>query len=242
MTTHRTHAVRRALTTAESANSQPEGAYAEYQSWGEAFATSAESAIPRPETAEQALSAFLTTVPKDLQRSKARADMEKPINYKGRVLPRYVWLFQLTHEGYDALELGIGPSSNPSRAAYNRMDNYDQDRWEREQVEKGFKLTIHIVDAQGGYEVNRTEMAFLRSLGLRFAHIRLAGSYLSGRSETAMLKKLLREDTPNAKLFQQAAQEANTMSGVDTLSGAPYAGLVNAELGTTIRKYSSLGA
>jgi len=39
MTTHRTHAVRRALTTAESANSQPEGAYAEYQSWGEAFAS-----------------------------------------------------------------------------------------------------------------------------------------------------------------------------------------------------------
>lgn len=38
MTTHRTHAVRRALATTEAANSQPEGAYAEYRPWGEAFA------------------------------------------------------------------------------------------------------------------------------------------------------------------------------------------------------------
>ena len=242
MTTHRTHAVRRALATTEAANSQPEGAYAEYRPWGEAFVTSAESAIPRPGTAEQALSAFLATLPTDLRRSKVRSDLEKPVNHNGRVLPRYVWLFQLTREGHDALELQLNPSTNPSRAAYNRMDGYAQDRWEREQVEKGFKLTLHVVDAQGGYEVNKTEMEFLRSLGLRFVHIRLAGGYLSGRSETAMLKKLLREDTPNAKLFQQAAQEADTMSGVDTVSLASYAGMVNAQLGTTLRQYSALGA
>jgi hypothetical protein len=242
MTTHRTHAVRRALATTEAANSQPEGAYAGYRPWGEGFAASVKPAIPRPETPEQALNAFLAAIPKDLQRSKVRSDMEKPITYAGKVLPRYVWLFQITRKGRDTLDLQLNPSSNPSRAAYNRMDGYAQDRWEREQVEKGFKLTLHVVDAQGGYEVNKTEMEFLRSLGVRFAHIRVITGYLRDRSATAMLKKLLREDTPSAKLFQQAAQEADTMSGVDTLSLASYAEMVNAQLGTTLRKYSALEA
>jgi hypothetical protein len=58
MTTHRTHAARRALATAESANSQPEGAYAEYQPWGEAFA----SQIPEDDAPKSAQTVSLSAL------------------------------------------------------------------------------------------------------------------------------------------------------------------------------------